>query len=88
MKLFAITVLDTAAAVYHAPIFVPALGLAERWFKDECNNPQSEISKHAADYTLWVIGSYDNESAELIADVPPRLLMRGSEAIRAMPVLS
>lgn len=81
MNLFAITIRDSAAGVYHAPIFVPALGLGERWFRDECSNPQTDLFKHVEDYELWLIGSYDNDTAELVAHTP-RLLMRGVDVQR------
>lgn len=81
MKLFAVTIRDSAGDVYHAPIFVPALGLAERWFKDEVNNPQADMFKNPGDYELHHIGSYDNETAELTSETP-RLLMRGIDVVR------
>lgn len=84
MRLFVITIYDRAAESYHAPLFFPAIGMAERFFRDECNSgkPDSAISAHPEDYSLYLLGAYETTSAELITEVPPRLLIQGSAAVR------
>lgn len=81
MRLFFISVRDSAADSYHAPLCFPAIGMAERWFRDECNSPQSEISKHVEDYELHLLGAFITETAEIVAETP-RLLIRGLDAVR------
>lgn len=83
MHLFIITVRDSAADSFHAPLFFPALGMAERWFKDECNsgNPDSQMARHSSDFDLYQLGTYDPVTAELSPEVP-RLILRGSDAVR------
>lgn len=78
MRLFIVTIRDSASAAYHAPLFFPALGLAERWFRDECNSQQSDLFKHPADYELYVLGSYETDTGELSPDTP-RLIARGQD---------
>lgn len=83
MKLFAICVRDSALDAYHAPLFFPAMGLAERWFRDECNSPTSEIAKHPSDYELILVGGFDTDQAELTGQAP-RILMRGSDTVQKL----
>lgn len=60
MKLQLVSVYDAKAEVYSPPIAVPTLGMAERSFADEVNNPQSQYNKHPEDYTLFHLGEYDD----------------------------
>ena len=70
MKLYAFAVFDAAAGLYGVPMFLNSKGVAVRTFMDECNNPQSSINKHAADYTLFQIGEYDDNTGELTPITP------------------
>lgn len=81
MKLFAVSIHDAAAGSFHAPLFFPALGMAERWFKDECNssNPDSALAKHPSDYVLYLLGTFDTEDGDLVRETP-RQLFRGENA--------
>lgn len=40
-------------------------GLANRWFQDEANSPQSTIGRHPEDYSLLYLGVYDLSSADI-----------------------
>lgn len=84
MRLFIITVRDSAADAYHAPLFFPAIGMAERWFRDECNSPSADavLAKHPEDYTLVLLGAFDTESGEIISETP-RQLLRGQDCVRS-----
>lgn len=57
------TVYDSAAQTYSAPMFEVATGAMVRSFEDECNNPESAMFKHPADYTLFELGTYDTDTA-------------------------
>lgn len=54
------TVYDSKAEAYLQPFFSPAVGLAVRSFSDAVNTKDHQFSKHAADYTLFEIGAYDD----------------------------
>ena len=77
MKLFAVCVRDSAADAFHAPLCFPALGMAERWFKDECRST-GDIAKHPSDYELYLIGVFDTDTAVFESE-SRRLLVRGSD---------
>ena len=66
MQFKMISVYDAKAAVYSPPICVPTLGIAERSFTDEVNNPQSQYNKHPEDYTLFHVGDYDDNTGKTV----------------------
>lgn len=63
IKLFA--VYDSKAAAYGRIIECPTEGLAARTFSDACLDPQGPLYKHADDYALHEIGSYDPTSGRV-----------------------
>ena len=83
MQLFIISVRDSAADAFHAPLFFPAIGMAERWFRDECNSqtPDAVLAKHPEDYELVLLGSFETVTGEVIPHAP-RSLLRGADSVR------
>lgn len=57
------SVYDTKAEAFNTPFFMSTLGQATRGFADEVNNPNSLLSKHPEDYTLFELGEYDDSNA-------------------------
>ena len=79
--LFACAVRDEALQAFNRPFFVNALGFAVRSFEDEVNRKGEDnaMSKHPKDFSLWHVGSYDEDTGRLSAlDVPVRLCDAGS----------
>lgn len=70
MKLLAFSVFDAAAGIYNPPIFAATKGLALRGFIEAVNDSNSSLSKHLADYTLFQIGEYDDNTGELTSTTP------------------
>lgn len=82
MQMMIVAVRDSAADSFHAPLFFPALGMAERWFRDEVRSSgtDSVIGKHPADYELHHFGSFDSVGGEFVVGIP-RLLLRGLDCV-------
>ena len=51
--LFIFCIYDSAASCYQSPFAVPNKGSALREFADACNNKDTFLAKHPADYTLF-----------------------------------
>lgn len=64
-KLKVFTVYDSKAEAYLQPFFMRSMGEALRGFQEVCNDPQSNLCKYPGDFTLFEIGSYDEESGRL-----------------------
>lgn len=76
-KLF--TVYDSAAKAYLPPFCLPEEGMALRTFKDCVNEPTHAFSKNPADYTLFNLGAYDDNTAEITTNKRTIKLANGLE---------
>lgn len=63
-------VYDVKAEVFGMPIFQRTKGEALRTFETEVNRPESMLNKHPEDYSLFLVGTYNQETGELVAQVP------------------
>jgi hypothetical protein len=73
---------DKATGVFSRPIYVAACAQAIRSFSDEVNRDHEDnpLNRHPADYSLFELGTWDDE-AGICNDLPqPRLLISGANA--------
>lgn len=78
MKLLAFAVFDSKAEAFLRPFFAETEGLALRSFTDAVQDPQSPMSKHTADYTLYRVGEYDQVTGILSSPVGlPAVVVHG-----------
>jgi len=80
MKQVIISVKDTAAQAFGRPIFVPAIPVALRGFRDEVNRTDSkdDLARHPDDFELYEIGSFDDATG-IIEVIEPRLVARAKD---------
>jgi len=64
MMLSVFAIYDSGISTWMPPIFVRNKGEILRWFMEVSNDPQSKISKYPADYTLFEIGSWDDDKCK------------------------
>lgn len=60
VKIFALY--DCKAEAYLAPQYFPTKGIAIRAFTELSNDGESNVSKHAEDYTLFEVGEFDDSN--------------------------
>ena len=65
---------DTKALAFLQPFFSASTGAAVRAFGDAVNEGNSPLSKHPEDYLLYEIGDFDDQTGELIACNPLKML--------------
>lgn len=70
MKMFAIR--DVKAEGYNTPFFQPTFGLAERAFKDACQDEKTTLAKHPEDYSLYYLGEFDQTSGLMKVEETPK----------------
>lgn len=77
-----VAVFDRSAAVYGRPFFVAARGLAIRSFIDEVNRGAegNVMYDHPEDFSLYVIGTYFDGTAELVSQNPECLITGAAAA--------
>lgn len=73
MKTKIYTIFDSKAEAFNAPFYFQHDAQAIRGFADAVNSPESHIGMHPEDYTLFVIGTYDDETAEIKTESPAAL---------------
>jgi len=59
------TVYDSKAELYMPPFYNQSTGQAVRAFDDTCNQKDHPFWKHPEDYTLFEIGSYDDNTCTI-----------------------
>lgn len=79
MKSKMVSMYDEKALCYQVPYFMPTIQAAIRSFGDLCNDKNSYVSKHPADYVLYLVGEYDDETGVTENKIPVQFLCRGSE---------
>lgn len=62
MKLKMFSVYDSKTQAYLPPIYLQSAGAAIRALETAANDPSHEFSKYASDFTMFEIGSFDDES--------------------------
>ncbi len=75
MKIFSIN--DSKANAYLTPIFAPTIGVAIRMFQKAANQDGSDFNIYAADYTLFEIGEWNEETGRLKANEVNKNIING-----------
>lgn len=83
MKLNIYSIFDSASGLYSRPFFTQSDAEAIRSFSDIAQDADHPIGKHPEDYTLFRIGTFDDNSA-LINNEANESLCTALERISAM----
>ena len=82
MRVF--SVYDSKAEAYGAPVFFKTKGEAIRGFTDIVNDGNSMLSKYPGDYTLFELGSFDEETAKFDLHASPVSLGVALEFVKSL----
>jgi len=85
MLLKAYTIYDVKALVYHPPFFKPQDGAALRDFSDLCNDTNTTVGRHPADYILYRLGNYSDTNGTFESELPMRHVADGASLVRHQP---
>jgi len=80
MKLQVFAIYDAKVQTYNHPIFLPTRGAAIRVWEDTVTDKTTSFSKHPADYTLFHLGEYDDQTGTFENFHTPVSLGTGLEA--------
>jgi len=72
-KIFALR--DQKIETFNQPIFLHTQGEAIRTLTDETKNAQSLFNKHATDFDLYELGTYDDQNASFTLHPQPLLVI-------------
>jgi hypothetical protein len=65
MRVKVFSVYDSKAEAYLRPMFLQTKGLALRSFIEAVNDPKQDIHRYAADFTLFELGEWDDETGTM-----------------------
>ena len=71
------SIFDEKAKAYLPPILLPHVGQMVREFKDAINDATTAFYRHPEDYTLFQLGTFDNETGLHTIDKTPKPLHNG-----------
>lgn len=79
MMLQIYSIRDKAVEAFGRPFFLATKGECLRVFMDLCGDPQSNLFKHPADYSVWHLGEFNDQNAEISLLPEPVRLFGGEE---------
>lgn len=85
MKTKMFSVFDSKAACYGTPFFMPMESMAIRAFSDLVNDGTTLVSKHPEDFSLFLVGSFEDSLATFDSVKPTNLVTASS--LKRQPVL-
>lgn len=59
------TILDHKAQAHSIPFFAPTVEVAERHFTDLSNDLDTSIGRYPADFTLYLVGTFNQDTADV-----------------------
>jgi len=72
---------DSKANAYMQPWFLTQRAMAQRAFMDCVNDKEHNFGRHPEDYTLFQIGTFDDQTAEVKWE-PPKSIGNGLEYLK------
>lgn len=77
MMLNAYSIFDNKALQYYPPYFASTDAAAARSFGDLANDVNTNVGRHPGDYSLFCVGTYNDNNAALSAQLPLRHICDG-----------
>lgn len=77
MILHVVAIRDEAVGSFSTPFFTRSTGEAVRGFSDAVNNPDTPYNKHAKDFSLWLLATFDDNGGSFDVPDTPTLLILG-----------
>lgn len=74
MKKVYYAVYDTKAKVYSGPFLEVTDGTAIRAIQDAVRSPDHPFARHASDFSLHKIGTFDDQSGEIEGHTPEHII--------------
>ena len=84
MRLIICAVADSKAEIFMEPMFFQAEGQAIRAFADAVNGSEGNFALHPEDFTLFVVGEFD-QALGVITPTENKLLANGASLKMELP---
>lgn len=87
MQLYGYSIFDNKALVYGVPFFAPTDGFAIRTFGDLAGDTGTTVGRHPSDFSLFCVGTYDDQKGTLAALSPLRHVVDAVAVLTVQPSL-
>nr|UXQ87975.1 MAG: nonstructural protein [Microvirus sp.] len=84
MLLAMYSIYDEKSLTWTTPFFLNNNGTAIRQFTDAVNDSQTQFNKHPTDYSLYHLGTFNDNEASIASD-KPAFLVKGIELLNETP---
>lgn len=81
MVLIMMSPYDEKAQVYLAPFVCKTEAEGRRMMSDAVNEPGSLVARHPDDFSLYIVGSFNDSSGTLIVPSVPEFICKASEFV-------
>jgi len=83
MTVFAVfSTYDAVVKAFAPPFLAPNKGAAIRMFADAANEEKSNLRKHASDYSLFLVASFDDQSGAFALPSAPERVITAQEVLQ------
>lgn len=65
MKMVVGSVFDAKVQVWSQPFVMQNKGALTRAWEESCNDPQTQFFKHPTDFSMFIIGEWDDENGQI-----------------------
>lgn len=79
MIIYHFSVYDEITCLYNLPFQAHNINDAKRIFTTALHDPSTKLHQHPADYSLYYVATYDNETGTYINNSPKELILKGSQ---------
>lgn len=79
------TIFDAATKTYSPPMLYRTIEEAIRVFRREVNEPTSQLSRYPADYSLFELGTFDDETSIFQCHMTPMRVASAHELVQVQP---
>lgn len=83
MEMLLFTVYDVITDTYSFPFSAKNKTDATRSFRVAANDPKTSIGQNPQDYSLYYLGTYNDENASFTQDKAPELVVRATSILNA-----
>lgn len=81
MKINVYSIRDSVAGIYNQYQYAHTPGQAQRDFHELVNDKSTLIHKHPEGYSLWHMGTFDNESGRFEPAQPETLVVKAVQLV-------
>lgn len=79
-------VYDSAADAYNQPFYTNAIGQAIRSFSDSCSDKNHAFYKHAKDFYLYHLGTFDDQTGKFSMLKEPKRISHAKDFVLSQDI--